>query len=92
VFGSRFYVEAGGRTITRQRKGGCSLQSTHDPRLLIGLGAVAEVNRVTIRWPSGTVSMLEHLAPNTTYKVVEPRDKVGKAVAVALSQTRGMSR
>jgi hypothetical protein len=83
AIGATVTVTAGGRTITRQRKGGCSLESTHDPRLLIGLGVVEEVARVTIRWPSGTVGTLEHLAPNKTYEVVEPRDKDGKAVVVA---------
>ena len=43
AIGARVEVEAGGRTITRQRKGGCSMQSTNDPRLLIGLGAVDEI-------------------------------------------------
>ncbi len=62
AIGARVEVEAGGRTITRQRKGGCSMQSTNDPRLLIGLGAVEEIARLTIRWPSGTVSTLEHLS------------------------------
>jgi hypothetical protein len=88
AIGARVDVVASGRTITRQRKGGGSLQSAHDPRFLIGLGAVAEVDRVTIRWPSGTVSTLEHLAPNTTYQVVEPRDRSSWAVAVAIARPK----
>jgi enediyne biosynthesis protein E4 len=84
AIGARVEVDAGGRTITRQRKGGCSLESAHDPRLLIGLGAVNVVERVTIHWPSGGVSTLEHLTPNKAYEVVEPREKDGNAVAVAL--------
>ncbi len=84
AIGARVEIVAGGRTITRQRKGGCSMQSTNDPRLLIGLGAVSEVARVTVRWPSRAVTTLEHLTPNKTYEIVEPRDKDGKAVAVAL--------
>jgi enediyne biosynthesis protein E4 len=51
------------------------MQSTNDPRLLIGLGAVKEVAKVTIRWPSGTLSIREHLTPNKTYEVIEPPDK-----------------
>src|SRR5262249_4505109 len=75
AIGARVEVLAGGRTITRQRKGGGSLQSTNDPRLLIGLGPVHEVARVIIRWPSGSVSKLEHLAPDTTYVVLEGEEK-----------------
>jgi enediyne biosynthesis protein E4 len=75
AIGARVEVVAGGRTTTRQRKGGCSMQSTNDPRLLIGLGAVTEVSKVTIRWPSGTLSIREHLTPNQTYEIIESRDK-----------------
>ncbi len=75
--GARVEVELAGRTIARQRKGGASLQSSHDPRLLIGLGTDAEARKVTVRWPSGRVSVAEHLAADTSYRVVEPRDKVG---------------
>ena len=85
AIGARVEIEAGGRTITRQRKGGCSMQSTNDPRLLIGLGRVDEVAHVTIRWPSGAVSTLENVSPGKTYEVVEPRGKDGDAVRGGLS-------
>ena len=83
AIGTRVEVTAGGRTIHRQRKGGCSMQSTNDPRLLIGLGDARRVDRLTVRWPSGTVGTLENLDTNRTYEVVEPRDPGGKAVAVS---------
>jgi hypothetical protein len=72
AIGARVEVEAGGRTITRQRKGGCSMQSTNDPRLLIGMGAADEAARMTIRWPSGAVTVRAHLKCNATYAIVEP--------------------
>ena len=90
AIGARVEVDIAGRKITRQRKGGCSMQSTNDPRLLIGLGAVDEVARVTIRWPSGVVTTLEQLTPNSTYDVVEPREKNGRATVHLRS--RGESR
>jgi hypothetical protein len=80
AIGTRVEVKAGGRTIVRQRKGGCSMESSNDPRLLIGLGPVAVVDGLIIRWPSGRVSTLEHLAPNTDYQIVEPRGKDGGTV------------
>ena len=55
AIGARVLVEAGGRNIVRQRKGGASLASSHDPRLLIGLGTAERASQVTIRWPSGQV-------------------------------------
>jgi enediyne biosynthesis protein E4 len=75
AIGTLVRVEAGARVIARQRKGGCSMQSTNDSRLLIGLGAVEEVSKVTIRWPSGALSTLEHIPPDRTYRVVEPPDR-----------------
>ncbi len=73
AIGARVEVEAGDRIIHRQRQGGCSMQSTSDPRLLIGLGAVDEVKRLSVRWPSGTVTTREHLPAGATYRIVEPR-------------------
>jgi hypothetical protein len=88
AIGARVDVEAGGRTITRQRKGGCSLQSSNDPRLLIGLGPVDQVDRLTIRWPSGAVSILEHLSPNTSYRLVEPSEPDQKTAVLSLPPGR----
>jgi enediyne biosynthesis protein E4 len=79
AIGARVEIVAAGRTITRQRKGGCSMQSTNDPRLLIGLGPANNVDRVTVFWPSGTVSTLERPKTRKTYVVVEPRDGDGQA-------------
>ncbi len=70
--GARVEVVVGDRTIHRQRKGGSSMESSNDPRLLIGLGAADEVTRLTIRWPSGAVRTLEHLKTRRTYTIVEP--------------------
>lgn len=69
--GARVEVETGERTIYRQRKGGCSLESAHDPRLLIGVGPVPELAKVTVRWPSGVVTVREHVATNKSYRIVE---------------------
>jgi len=71
AIGAKVEIEAGGRTITRRRKGGSSFASTHDPRLLIGLGKVDRASRVTVRWPSGLVSELVDLAVDQTFEVVE---------------------
>ena len=72
--GARVEAVVGERTIHRQRKGGYSLESSNDPRLLIGVGKADEVSRLTVRWPSGAVSNLEHLKAGRTHKVVEPAE------------------
>jgi len=62
--------------IVRQRKGGVSLESANDPRLLIGVGDVTELTKVIIRWPSGIVTTLNKLKVDQIYPVVEPKDGV----------------
>lgn len=72
AIGAVVSVEVPGRTIHRLRKGGSSLMSSHDPRLLIGLGPVGESVNVTIRWPSGAISRPRPLATNRTHEIKEP--------------------
>jgi hypothetical protein len=69
--GAKVSVELEGRTITRQRKGGCSIFSAHDPRLTIGVGDAPEIKRLKVEWPSGTVSTREHVPTNQPLKIVE---------------------
>jgi hypothetical protein len=71
--GARVEVQAGGRVIHRLKKSGHSLMSSHDPRLLVGLGAAEVVESVLVRWPSGAVSRLEHPVVERTHQVIEPR-------------------
>jgi enediyne biosynthesis protein E4 len=70
--GTRVEVVAGGLTIHRQRKSGYSLESSNDPRLLIGVGKAPEIAKLTVRWPSGAVTTREHLETGRTYSLVEP--------------------
>jgi hypothetical protein len=72
AIGAHVVVTAGGRTIHRQRKGGCSLMSSHDPRILIGLGEAPESVQVTVEWPSRAVTRFERLATNQTHQIIEP--------------------
>jgi enediyne biosynthesis protein E4 len=67
-------TDTGPLTIYRQRKGGCSLESANDPRVLIGIGPAKEVGKLTLRWPSGIVMTLQHLAADKTYEVVEKNE------------------
>jgi len=72
AIGAKVQVVVGDRTITRQRKGGTSLASSHDPRLLIGIGKAAEASKVVVKWPSGAPdTVLEHVKAGTTVEVVE---------------------
>jgi hypothetical protein len=79
AIGARVEVEAGDRTIVRQRKGSSSLGSAHDPRLLIGLGTAEVARRVTIRWPSGQVDRHSNLPVGTRFLI---REGAGRAEAL----------
>jgi hypothetical protein len=72
--GSRVVVVADGLTIHRQRKGGCSMESANDPRLLIGVGKAREVEKLTISWPAGGTTTMQHLETGRSYRIVEPAD------------------
>jgi hypothetical protein len=87
--GARVEVVAGGRTIFRQRKGGCSMESANDPRLTVGVGTADEVAKVTVRWPSGLVSTLEHLKTDQGYKIVEPAGQKTAAIVKPRSVVAG---
>ncbi|MDB5353272.1 MAG: hypothetical protein JWN86_4519 [Planctomycetota bacterium] len=73
AIGAKIEVVAGGRTIFRQKKGGGSMESTNDPRLLIGVGSVKQISKIVIHWPSGSAdSILENVAVDQTHIVQEP--------------------
>jgi hypothetical protein len=69
--GARIEVVAGDRTIIRQRKGGTSFASAHDPRLVIGVGDAVVARQVTIRWPSGMVNQYAELPVGTSFLLRE---------------------
>ncbi len=88
AIGTRVEIEVGGRTIFRQRKSGYSLMSSNDPRLLIGVGPKGEVDKVTLRWPSGMVSMHQHLKTDRSYKIVEPTQGTATGVGSPIDHAR----
>src|SRR5262249_44754477 len=71
AIGARVEVTARDRTIVRQRKGGASLGSAHDPRLLIGLGPSDRARRIVVRWPSGQVEDYADLPTGATFLIRE---------------------
>ena len=59
AIGARVRVVAGTLAQVREVHRGYGFQSQHDPRLIFGLGGNERVDRVEIRWPSGTQQVLE---------------------------------
>ena len=62
--------------------------SSNDPRLLIGVGPNGEVDKVTLRWPSGMLSTLEHLKTDRSYKIVEPTQGTATGVRGPIDHAR----
>lgn len=71
--GTLAIVETPTRTIYRQRKGGISMESSNDPRLIIGVGD-GPVDKLTLVWPTGRVTVVDKPELDKELKLVEPAD------------------
>lgn len=72
--GAKITVSSGHEKLVRWVTGGSSYLSSHDKRILVGLGPGARhpAVGVEIRWPSGTVQRLSNLKPNLYHHIAEP--------------------
>lgn len=70
--GARLVAEAGGRKIFRDQFPENSYRSQAPNRVHFGLGSATQVDRLTIRWPSGKVQTLSGIAANQHLTVTEP--------------------
>ena len=57
--GASVRLWADGQVLVRQAKRGYGYLSANDGRVLFGLGGLAQVEKVEIRWPSGRVQVVE---------------------------------
>jgi hypothetical protein len=65
-------VDQQGRTQSGICSTASSYQSASDGRVRFGLGNARSVRRVEVRWPSGTLQVLEDIAANRILEIVEP--------------------
>jgi enediyne biosynthesis protein E4 len=72
VVGSTVILEQGaGRKLTRFAKGGGSYLSSHDQRILFGLGPAEAVGRVTVKWSWGATQTWDNLTPGSYWELRE---------------------
>jgi hypothetical protein len=71
AIGARVRLTAGGKTQTRLRVSSSGYLSQGDHRLHFGVGDAARIDRIEIRWPSGTVQTLEDVSANRLITVTE---------------------
>ena len=74
--GARVKLTAGGMTQTDQVRSGGSYLSQNDLRLHFGLGSATDIDSVEIRWPSGTTDVMNGLAADRFYSVLEGKGVV----------------
>ncbi len=72
-FGADVWVTADGETRRYQARVAAGYLSSNDPRILAGLGApdVPTVERVEVRWPSGTTDVIESVPARRTVLFTE---------------------
>jgi enediyne biosynthesis protein E4 len=75
AIGSKLRLRIGGRELVRWVTGGSSYLSSHDKRIVFGLGSgpAPQVTDLEITWPSGKVQHVSDLEPNRYHKIVEPQ-------------------
>jgi hypothetical protein len=72
--GARLTAVVAGQTLVRELYPANTFQSQAPDMVHFGLGDAADVERLTIRWPSGKVQVLSNLGKNRHIVVDEGRD------------------
>jgi enediyne biosynthesis protein E4 len=72
LVGARVTVTAGGRRQIRDVAAGDSFLSTNDPRPHFGLGAAERADRVEVRWPDGSRTVLNDVPARKFLRVRAP--------------------
>jgi len=76
AIGAKLTLQAGDRKLARWITGGSSYLSSHDKRVVFGLGRQApESVGLQIRWPSGQTQNLAGLKPRSYHLIREPAQK-----------------
>ncbi len=71
-FGASIKVTAGGKTRCAEARCQEGFLGTSDPRIHFGLGQAKTVEKIEIRWPSGTQQTLRDVPAGQVLKVKEP--------------------
>src|SRR5260370_11229053 len=69
--GAKITVKAGARTLVDEVRSGSSYVSNSDMRVHFGLGWVAKIEWVQVRWPSGLAERFENLPVDAIHTLKE---------------------
>lgn len=78
--GTRVRLWAGNLHLVDEMHSGRGYQSHYGQRLHFGLGRHERINRLEVRWPSGTLQRLENVATNQVLRLVEPPSEPKPAI------------
>jgi hypothetical protein len=80
AIGAKITVESGRKKRVRQITGGSSYLSSHDKRVIVGLGSAAGLSTVSaeIRWPNGDVQRVTNLKAGEYHHIVEQQTSPGR--------------
>ncbi|MFT4637435.1 MAG: hypothetical protein ACI8T1_000744 [Verrucomicrobiales bacterium] len=70
-YGVRIRAEIGGKLLVKETRCGEGFSAQNSKTLLLGLGTANQVDRLHIRWPSGTEQVIEKIAANQLVSIRE---------------------
>ena len=79
--GSRLVADVGSQQIVRELYPANTFQSQAPCYVHFGLGESTEIDRLTIRWPSGTTQVLEHVPADQHIEVFEGEPQARRIAA-----------
>ena len=78
ALGTEITIEGGGSKFYLEQMPMRGFESTVDPRLNFGLGNLERVEKVTIDWPDGKVTVMDSLKTNQTITVSQKEGSIRK--------------
>jgi hypothetical protein len=77
AIGARITYQAGDLKRNRMKVGGGSFLSSHDPRVVLGIGQRSKIDSLEVKWPqpSGAVERFTDLPINRYISIVEGKGK-----------------
>jgi len=77
AIGARLTFQAGDLKRSRMKVGGGSFLSSHDPRIVLGIGSRTKLDSLEVKWPqpSGAVQRFTNLPLDRYITIVEGIDK-----------------
>ena len=86
AIGSLVQIYAGNQVFSREQVPSRGFQSCMDNKLVIGLGAIAKIDSMVIRWPNRSYSVFQHPAINQTQVISQLEASRGKRQDTVLIQ------